>query len=363
MKPVNVLVVDDSSFIRSTVSNILTKAGFNVVAQAKNGLEALKIVHDMDNIDIVTMDVEMPVMNGIEAVKSIMNTSPLPIIMLSSIDQKSAHSTTEALSAGAVDFISKSSAFTQSSNVTQELVSKVSHFASNSELKKNFIKNRLLSKKITHSPTTPAAETSPATNKKVPAKILCIGISTGGPAALQILLPKLPANFPVPIVIVQHMPMHFTAALADRLDKMSQIKIKEIKNHEILKAGTAYFAPGGMQTEIHDNFRANIVPGSSSLLFKPSVDFTLNSLIKAFGKHTMALIMTGMGKDGLNALKQLSAIGGYIMAQDISSSTIAGMNKAAIDANITNEIHSLTSLPLAICKIFNVKHRSSMFDS
>lgn len=373
MKQVRVLVVDDSYFMRQTLVKFLTTPYTKVIDTAKNGQEAVQKVEELQP-DIVTMDIEMPVMDGIEALSIIMNENPVPVIMISTLTGAGADATIDALSIGAVDFIQKRSAFKDNDSVRDELVKKVVEIGSNSSLKNQFIRKRLLNHSIVmkdkvHSnvniplkeqiydskPSTSSAGTirKRATLSKT-VKIVGVGISTGGPVALQQFIPKLPEKFPVPIIIAQHMPAQFTKSLAARLDSMSYLNVVEAQNGDVVSPGTVYISPGGRQTRVTKKGTILVSDEPETELYKPSVNILMNSLLESFGQNVLGIIMTGMGNDGAVGLKNLFNAGGFVMAQSVDSCVVSGMTKSVIEANVCDEIVDLEHIGETVSKFFNL---------
>jgi two-component system chemotaxis response regulator CheB len=369
MNKIKVLVVDDSFFMRKTISKILTTDEIEVIDTATNGKEGVEKALRL-NPDVITMDIEMPEMNGLDAVKAIMEKKQVPILMLSSLTCEGADATIEALSRGAVDFITKKSAFTEMNNLADEIISKIKSIA-----RSNFFKNKISDssgfiRRNDTAGTYYSNETfleieNKKTNyqNKIRTKkpnsfdihIIGIGISTGGPAALQVFIPKLPAEFPVPILIAQHMPPYFTKSLSVRLDSLSKISVKEAENGEKARAGCAYLAPGGRQMRINKRGIIEINDEPLNELYKPSVDILINSIVDSYRHFALGIIMTGMGHDGSTALKRLNDVGGYVISQDIDSCVVGGMPKSVIDLNIASEIHPLGEIANAVASLFNLK--------
>jgi two-component system chemotaxis response regulator CheB len=369
MNKIRVLVVDDSFFMRKTISKILTTDEIEVIDTAVNGKEGVEKALKL-NPDVITMDIEMPVMNGLDAVKLIMEKKPVPILMLSTLTSEGADATIEALSRGAVDFITKKSAFSEMNNLTDEIISKVKNISKSSSLKNRFS----LPSGLTNRINTPFRSNLSESNQviepkktgiinKIRAKrpdsydihIIGIGISTGGPAALQEFIPKLPAAFPVPILIAQHMPPYFTKSLSVRLDSLSKISVKEAENGEKARSGCVYLAPGGRQMRINKRGMIEINDEPIGELYKPCVDILINSIVDSYRHFALGIIMTGMGHDGSIALKRLHDVGGYVISQDIESCVVGGMPKTVIDLNIASEIHPLNDLADAVTSLFNLK--------
>lgn len=364
---IKVLVVDDSFFIRQAITKMLESEGFEVIDTARNGKEAVEKALTLKP-DVITMDIEMPVMTGLEAVKEIMNTFPIPIIMVSTLTTDGAEATIEALSLGAIDFIAKKPAFKEAESIKDELIQKVRTIGSSSELKNQFIRKRLLRRmqgkqQVEVSPQIDVQEKIEKPHipeiKQRPSqddiKVIGIGISTGGPNALQEFIPKISASIPVPILIVQHMPPYFTNSLAKRLDSMSNITVKEAEDNETLRAGTAYIAQGGKHLIVNKFGKTIISDEPRHYLFKPSVDVLFYSLAENYGKKTLGIIMTGMGNDGQKGLAVVKNKGGYVIAQSPESCVIDGMPQSVIKANLADEILPLNALGETINSLFNLQ--------
>ncbi|MGI1671190.1 MAG: chemotaxis response regulator protein-glutamate methylesterase [Neptuniibacter sp.] len=386
--PVKVLIVDDSGFFRHRISDLLSgDSRINVVGSAQNGREAVEQAKLL-RPDLITMDVEMPQMNGIEAVRVIMRECPTNILMLSSLTQEGAQVTIQALEAGAVDYLSKDMRawMEHSSTLERQLRDKVVELGSSRVAKRSSIfssspSDSSKSMVFRPEPQSPAKDTvssrsiqserqplasrktstperfpnprsvvnkaaSSGSKKSIPAgcKLVVIGSSTGGPAALQQILTQLPANFPYPILLVQHMPKTFTSVFASRLDQQCNISVKEAEDGDKLLPGRALLAPGGHQMIIdpRGQDKVKIMPGDERLTYKPSVDVTYASVAKSFGKNVLAIILTGMGADGCDGAKLLRQKGAAIWAQNKESSTIYGMPQAVVNAGLADAILDLS---------------------
>ncbi len=350
---VRVLVVDDSGFFRRRVTEMLkVDARIEVVGSAANGREAIKQAQELKP-DVITMDIEMPVMDGITAVRRIMSISPIPILMFSSLTHEGAQSTFDALDAGAVDFLPKN--FDELSNnrdeVAKILCSRVWSIGIRGLPKKKAPapssgSGTAASRIAARTNQTPASAAtrvarSAVSGGKSQSKLVAIGASTGGPIALQEVLTTLPGNFPLPIVVVQHMPGSFTQAFAKRLDQMSEINIREAKDGDQLQPGLALLAPGGKQMTIEgrgDVLRVRIHESDPSQSYKPCVDMTLTSIAKVVPANTLAIILTGMGADGREGAKLLKQGGSTIWAQDEETSVIYGMPMAVVEAGLAEKV-------------------------
>ncbi|GGO85040.1 chemotaxis response regulator protein-glutamate methylesterase of group 1 operon [Marinobacterium nitratireducens] len=347
----SVLIVDDSSFIRHRISDALARdPRLKVVGTAVNGVEAVEKARQL-RPDVITMDVEMPQMNGIEAVRRIMREAPTSILMLSSLTHEGAQTTLQALEAGAVDYLPKDirAWLDQSGQVSGQLIDRLvslarsprfrrSRFASDS-VPEGRSASTLVFRSGAREDAPRAAPPRPAGRVRMPdCRLVVIGSSTGGPAALQQILTQLPASFPYPILLVQHMPATFTRVFAERLDQQCRIRVRQAEDGDRLEPGLALLAPGGQQMIIDGNRtdRVRILPGDERLTYKPSVDITYGSAARAYGRRTLALILTGMGADGCEGAKLLKKTGATIWAQNQQSCTIYGMPQAVVKAGLAD---------------------------
>lgn len=368
--PITVLVVDDSGFFRRRVNELLkTDPRLEVIGNASNGQEAVEKTLQLKP-DVITMDYEMPVMNGIEAVREIMAKQPTPVLMFSSLTHEGAKITLDALEAGAVDYLAKN--FEDISRNTEKMAQLLSErIIAVARSKGNLAKPRLA--RSLETPAKPARlslserlkarrEESLAANKKLqetkaspatPApkpkpkpknySLVLIGTSTGGPMALQKVLAPLPANFPRPILLIQHMPGTFTGAFAERLNGLCNIEVREAKDGDLLKPGLALLAPGGKQMLVdkQSGGKVRIIDGDEKLNYKPCVDLTFESAAKVYPGRALGIILTGMGSDGREGAKLMRETGSVIWAQDEASSVIYGMPMAVAKAGQADEIISL----------------------
>ena len=358
---IRVLVVDDSSFMRTALSMMLEKSpDIEVVGKARDGQEAIELVEKLDP-DVLTMDIEMPRMDGLTALRHLMKHSPRPVLMISSLTQEGAAVTVEALSSGAVDFIPKEHARVQLS-ITQiegELHRKVKTAASaRHRLARRFSARTAGVSGVRPTPaqrrsarteeatvTPPDVPARPVSRSHTRAEVLVIGVSTGGPLALQEVIPALPASLPVPVAVVQHMPPHFTRSLADRLNAQSALEVCEAEDGMPLEAGRVIIARGGEHLSLRRTrtglVHAVLTPEPSESLHKPSVDVLFRAAADVYGRHTLALVMTGMGKDGLVGAKHIRARGGGVLAQDEATCVVYGMPRAVVEAGVAE-----ASIPL-----------------
>lgn len=349
-----VLIVDDSSFICKRVQEILEEdQEFKVVGVAHNGRDAVELAAALQP-DVITMDVEMPVMDGITAVKKIMDTRPCPILMFSAMTQVGARATLDALNAGAIDFLPKQLEDIDANRETAryllryrvrmvaaqaaKLRSRVSAPPANIE-GKDVQPDRFASAVMT--------EVKSVGNKIGRIDLLAVAASTGGPVAMQHVLSNIPADCSVPIILVQHMPANFTKSFAERLNSLCQIKVKEAEDGDILQPGTAFLCPGALQMQIKPVAgvrRIALRPKQADEIYSPSVDITFSSLAESKLGQILAVVLTGMGADGKVGAAKLKQCGAQIWAQDEASSTIYGMPKAIADAGLADQIYSLDEI-------------------
>lgn len=367
-KKLKVLVVDDSGFFQRRVTEIINAdARLEVVATASNGREGIEKALALKP-DVITMDYEMPVMDGVTAVREIMHQCPTPILMFSSLTYEGARVTLDALDAGAVDFLSKrfDAIAASEAQLHKTLTDKICEVAATSN---NFANrasavstrtnlsnnsgsrfNKAYSEKNTQASTqekTPFINYFNSQEKSLRhIEVIVIGTSTGGPAALQTIFKQIPESFSKPIVIVQHMPGSFTKAFAERLNKQSPLTVLEASNGQKLRPGHVYVAPGGMQLMVDSRNGGSIRIHESNerISYRPSVDIALASAAKNFGAKALAIILTGMGADGKEGAQLLKQAGGAIWAQDEASCVIYGMPKAVVNAGIVDKVLSLETI-------------------
>ncbi|MFN3479057.1 MAG: chemotaxis response regulator protein-glutamate methylesterase [Thermodesulfovibrionales bacterium] len=334
---VKVLIVDDSAFMRNALGSMLSSdPEIEVIGKARDGIEAVELVEKL-RPDIVTMDVEMPRMDGITALKHIMEKNPLPVIMVSSLTVEGAKVTLDALDLGAVDFIPKnlSDLSINIIKIKEILIEKIKHIARKGLAKKQL---RPVAPKAVEIPRSMPVRTTG--ERRI--NLVAIGTSTGGPKALQEIIPKLPKDFPTPIVIAQHMPPNFTGPFAERLNQQSQITVKEAEEGEPIKQGIAYVAPGrghmrvkrvrGIETIL------SISENKDEFIYRPSVDALMLSVAEFFPGRSLGVILTGMGNDGLKGLIELKKTGGRVFAQNEETCVVYGMPKAVVDAGIADKV-------------------------
>lgn len=373
-RKLRVLVVDDSGFFQRRVSEIINAdARLEVIGTASNGQEGVEKTLALKP-DVITMDYEMPVMDGVSAVRNIMNQCPTPVLMFSSLTYEGARITLDALEAGAVDFLSKQfdAIAASEAQLHKTLTDRICEVAASrrvspatsaaassdpSSAQKNNsarVNNRssLRSGQEMNSLARDKGVSSSASDQLSPdqsvrhVELVIIGTSTGGPAALQTVFKNIPASFSKPIVIVQHMPGSFTKAFAERLNKLSPLTVKEAENGDKLKAGFVYVAPGGMQLMVdkRNGGSIHIHESDERVSYRPSVDIALASAAKHFSRKALAIILTGMGSDGKEGAQLLKQAGGTIWAQDEASCVIYGMPMAVTKAGLVSKVLPLDEI-------------------
>lgn len=354
MSMIKVLVVDDSAFMRKILSDIINShPSIEVVSTAKNGEEAISKIQKL-NPDVVTLDVEMPIMDGLSALQKIMDDCPVPVLMLSGLTKAGTDATIKALQYGAVDFIAKPS------NIFKINVDDMKKHLFEKIVIASKVKYR---KKLLYKPSTPRIikkefrTRNNISNRNKFKKIVAIGTSTGGPRALQNILPHIPKDINAAIVIVQHMPPGFTKSLANRLDSISEISIKEAEQNDILLPGHAYIAPGSQHMEVikeGDNFRIKLHKDSPVSGHRPSVDVLMESLARTNFSDVIGVILTGMGSDGAMGLKSLKNNSAYIIAQNEESCVVFGMPKSTIKLGVVDKVLPIDDISNEIIKAVEV---------
>ncbi len=355
MGKLRVLVVDDSAFFRRRLTEILSgDSRFEIAGTAANGQESIDQTLKLKP-DVITMDIEMPVMDGITAVRKIMQQAPCPILMFSSLTQEGAKATLDALEAGAADFLPKK--FDEIADKQDEAVrllrSRVYMIGLRGRRSMPTARGPVSAPKAVSAPqpapTLPPA--APIRSGKI--KLVAIGTSTGGPVALQQVLTKLPANFPAPILLIQHMPASFTPAFAQRLNQLCQIEVREAANGDEMRPGLALLAPGGMQLMLESKagkLVTRVRESTPELHYRPSVDIAFASVAKQMPGRALGVIMTGMGADGRDGARLMKQTGCPIWAQDEASCVIYGMPQAVVQAGIADRILTLNEIGTEIVR-------------
>lgn len=345
------MIVDDSTFMRKILLDIFKEdKEIIVIGEAKNGKEALEKI-PLLKPDVITLDVEMPVMDGITTLKNIVKKYNIPTVMISNLTMEGANLTVKALEEGAIDFIPKpKNIFSLSGEKTKsEIIDKIK-IASKSKV--------CLKHTKTYIPENPNVQLiKRGLKEKEFEYIVAIGTSTGGPRALQSVLPFLPKNINGAIVVVQHMPPKFTKSLADRLNTLSNIEVVEGKEGEILKRGYCYIAPGDFHMKVvhkKNNYILELSKEEPIKGLRPAVDILMESVAKLEGLKKIGIVMTGMGSDGSKGIVQIKKSNGYTIAQDEESSVVFGMPKLAIETGHIDKIVPLNNIAHEIMSIMEV---------
>lgn len=363
MPPIKVLLVDDSALIRRIVSRMLEASGeIKVIDVAVNGREAVKKISTLIP-DVVSLDLEMPVLDGLGVLRQIMPKCPVPVVMLSAHTTEGARATMQALSLGAVDFVAKPAAVQLEPMVT-ELIMKIKEAAQVS--KNRLIRPSYSSKsEISHIAADKKHDAVPSVSRtnsyftaaqKTELELVIIGSSTGGPAALQSIIPALPAKLSFAVVVVQHLPVGFSKSLADHLQRQSQLPVKHAESGQQVVPGQVLVAPAGSDLTFyghgsHVNVRLEPIgdkrqPGS----FYPSVDVVMSSAADTYSSKAMGILLTGMGKDGAKGMGAIYKQGGITVAEDENTCVVFGMPKAAIDAGVVRKVLPLGEIAGEIVK-------------
>jgi len=351
-KTLRVLVVDDSKLIQTLISDLLEETSdIEVIATASDGKEAVRLARTLKP-DVITLDVQMPKMDGLETLDAILSEQPIPVIMVSATTQLGGQITLEALDRGAIDYIAKPEGLKEAETTLRtELVRRI-RMVGNTDVNKVLTMRRDRAQKRKErreklglsNQTKAVPKPVPAAELPVSDKCIALGISTGGPPALAAMFEVLPESLP-PIVIVQHMPANFTKAFANRLNSLSRVKVKEAETGDILLPGHAYLAPGGQHLEVirhgTKGGKLRVRDGDFVSGHRPSVDVMMSSAVKVYQDRLLGVIMTGMGRDGSDGCGEIKAAGGYVLGQDEATSDVYGMNKVAYQAGNVDRQFSL----------------------
>ena len=353
---IKILIADDSIFMRKLLSDLFEEQpDFKVVGVAHNGKDAVEKTAQLSP-DLLTMDVNMPVMDGLEALAIIMKEHPLTVVMISSMTKTGAEATFRALELGAVDFISKVSGTVSSiADIQNEILEKCrAAAAANWRIS---VKGKSIPVEVEEIPvpkvrpselmSSPFTKSLPGTGQQ---RLVAIGTSTGGPRALQQVITQLPADLPCGVVIVQHMPPGFTKSLSERLDSLSKVRVKEAEDNDLIEPGHVYIAPGNYHMQVKNQsglLRISLNQEPPLASHRPSVDVLFDS-VASIGRRLTAVIMTGMGSDGAKGMQKIKFAGGYVIAEDESTSVVYGMPKAVVDLGIADKVLPLPYIAGAI---------------
>ena len=351
---IRVLVADDSAFMRTALTRMIeSDPSLRVIATAQTGTEALEKIASSQP-DVVTLDVEMPGLNGIETLKRIMADKPRPVIMVSSLTQEGAETTLEALDLGAFDYVPKQLSYVSLDivKIRDDLVAKIKAAAETGR--------RRPMARVAPRPETPVP--APRSSLVTPPAVIALGTSTGGPKALQQILPMLPADLPVGVLIVQHMPPGFTGPFARRLDNLCKISIREATAEETIEPGVVYIAPAGLHMTVARKTTSKVAirlsPQPDNSLHRPSVDVMMLSVAEVFRSLCMGIIMTGMGADGVLGMKAIAGAGGFTLGQDEPSCTVYGMPRSCAEAGVLQRVVSLAQIPEQILQATRYRKRA-----
>lgn len=350
MPQISVLVVDDSAFMRRAITSMIeNEADIRVVATARSGEEAIAKSAELTP-DVITMDVEMPGMGGLEAVRQIVAHRRVPIIMVSALTQEGAEITFRALDLGAVDFIAKpDAAYVNITDVSRDLIAKIRTLGARSITSSRIVPSPLPARTIPQAPRS---------TRRGGQRFACvaIGTSTGGPVALSQIVPRLPAEFSLPIVIVQHMPRGFTRPLAQRLNGLSRLEVAELEEGMALEAGRVLIVPSGRDVSFHRSgnvVEARLIDGTEASFHVPSVDVMMSAMASVYAEKTLAVILTGMGQDGVKGLRVVKDRGGFVIGQNEESCVVYGMPRAAAKEGLVDRVVALSEVPTAIRDLTN----------
>ena len=345
---IRTLIVDDSAFMRMSTRNMLAgNSDIKIVGDASNGKEAVEKSKSL-HPDIIIMDVNMPVMNGLKAVKTIMNTDPVPIIMFSTLTKEGSKEALEALHLGAIDFVTKPDNSREIDEVGNELIDKLRNIHRSNPNILRLLNMRKFKREIVRGNWKGSGDFG-----------ILIGSSTGGPSSLEQVIPRLPGDLPAAVFVVQHMPEgNFCGQMAERLNSLSELEVKEAINNEKIKNGIAYLAPGGYHMQVKKAMnvtRIKLVKGQPVHAVMPAVDVTAESMLNVYGKNIVAAILTGMGMDGAQGFKMIRDSGGTTIACSEDTCVIFGMPKAAIENEAIDVVKPLFQISEEIVSKLEVK--------
>jgi len=340
---IRVLVIDDSATVRGVLTRELARdPAIEVIGYARDGLDGVEKVEAL-HPDVVTLDVEMPRMNGLEALERIMSARPMPVVMVSSLTRDGAEATIRALELGAVDFIAKpvQNGIASVHGVIEELKEKIKQAAT------------ARVRKYTPKPAGAATPGAPQFGGRWQQRVVVIGASTGGPQALRATLTSFPADTAVPILVVQHMPAGFTRALADRIGEIGPLPMREAKPGSRVEPGVILLAPGGFHMVVKRGGTIELNQAPSECGVRPAVDVTMESAAKAYGPQTLGVVLTGMGHDGTRGAGLIKGVGGEIVAEAESTCVVYGMPRSVVEAGHADKVvplHQVADTVVRMCK-------------
>lgn len=353
---IRILIVDDSAFMRVAIRSMLANSpDIKIVGDACNGMEAVEKAGKL-HPDIIIMDVNMPVMDGLTAAKTIMDTNPIPIIMFSTLTSEGSKEALEALHLGAIDFVKKSESHHEVNQVESELIDKIRSINRSNPHILRLMNMRKFKGEVVRRNWKCSGDFG-----------ILIGSSTGGPSSLEQVIPRLPGDLPAAVFVVQHMPEgNFCGQLAERLNFLSELEVKEAINNEKIKNGVVYLAPGGYHMQVRkalDVTRIKVIKGQPVHAVMPAIDVTAESMLNVYGKNIVATILTGMGIDGASGLKMIKEGGGFTIACSEDTCVIFGMPKAAIENEAIDIVKPLFQIPEEIVSRLGVKCNGERYGS
>ena len=356
MSPVRVLIVDDSALARSVISRRLSAdPEVLVVGQAANGEQALASLRDLKP-DVITLDVQMPRMDGLAALGRIMAESPTPVVMLSSLTGDDTETTIKALELGAIDFFLKPAASSPAGfdGSGKSLVETVKMAAA---VPRSRLGARPRQPQAVARPSVSAQRPLHHVRGSLPRRAVVIGSSTGGPRALMDVVPHLPAELDAGYLLVQHMPPGFTKSLAERLRSASAIEVKEAATGDRIESGKALMAPGGFHMEVDASGVVSLTQAPPLHGVRPAVDVTMETAVRAFGAATVGVVLTGMGMDGARGCGLIKAAGGHVAVQDESTCAVYGMPKSVVDAGHADVVAPITRIANEVVRLCSIESR------
>ena len=335
---IRTLIVDDSAFMRMAIRSMLASSlDIKIVGDACNGKEAVEIAEELQP-DIVIMDVNMPVMDGLTAVKTIMSICPVPIIMFSTLTKEGSKEALEALHLGAIDFVTKSESHHDVNKVENELIEKIRSIHKSNPNILRLLNMRKFKGEVVRGKWNCSGDFG-----------ILIGSSTGGPSSLEQVIPRLPADLPAAVFVVQHMPEgNFCYQMAERLNFLSELEVREARNNEKVTTGVVYVAPGGYHMTVKkalDVIRIKLVKGQPVHAVMPAVDVTAESMLNVYEQNIVASILTGMGNDGAHGFKLIKEAGGSTIACSEDTCVIFGMPRAAIENGAIDVVKPIFEIP------------------
>jgi two-component system chemotaxis response regulator CheB len=352
--PIRILIVDDSAFMRTALSRMIaSESGFEVAGTACTGTEALSKIAALDP-DVVTLDIHMPGLDGVETLRLIMARFPRPVIMVSATTEKDAQNTFNALNAGAFDYIPKrlSSTSLDILHLRDDLIGKIRAAAYSRRPDIREVASRKPPESVNWEPNNTATASA----------IVAVGSSTGGPKALQEILPLLPRDFPVPLLIVQHMPLGFSGPFARRLNTLCAVTVQEATHHQPILPGVVYIAAAGMHMTVERSSASRtflrLDQQPQDCLHVPSVDLMMKSVAETFHSLAIGVILTGMGSDGAQGMKAIHHVGGFTIGQDQATCTVYGMPRACAEMGILDRILPISKIPAQIMQATHYRKRA-----